>query len=142
MSSRIFGFVSLAAIGWVIDLVFMTFLVYLLVEPGIANFISANIAATFVYWSARAFVYRVNVNRASFYGYLIYIMYTIGIVALFSLLIQLTSVYLNELLVGSQYEISLVSTALAVKVFYTPFNLALNYLVSSKLANLNNEYKN
>lgn len=69
-------------------------------------------------------------------------MYTIGIVALFSLLIQLTSVYLNELLVGSQYEISLVSTALAVKVFYTPFNLALNYLVSSKLANLNNEYKN
>lgn len=135
MNKSALGFTLISGFGWLIDLATMTSLVHVNIQPGIANFISATVAATFVYWTSRVLVFRISSNTSNaFWAFAVYIVYTLVTVIFFSFLIQYTSTLLYGFLEAQNHLQSMTLVAFVVKVFYTPFNLALNYIISSKLA--------
>lgn len=117
-----------------LDLAVMTMLVHVYCEPGLANLISASMAASLVYWTSRKFLFKKAFGLAASGGFVFYLVYTAAVVALFSLLIQYSTIILHENLAHWGYEVSIVVVAFVAKVFYTPFNLGLNYIVSCNLA--------
>lgn len=134
MNKLSFGFTIISGVGWLLDLAVMSILVQLSVEPGVSNFISASMAATLVYWAGRRLLFKKEFGLAATGGYVFYLLYTAAVVMFFSLLIQYSSISLYDYVSHAGYQLSLVVIAFVVKVFYTPFNLALNYIVSSNLA--------
>lgn len=134
MSKESTGFVLLSGIGWTLDLVVMTLLIYLDFEPGVSNFVSASLAASFVYWSGRKLLFKKGIGLSATGGYLFYLTYTTIVVVIFSALIQYSSVTLHTYLMTSGYQISLATVAFILKVCLTPLNLALNFIVSRSLA--------
>lgn len=128
------GFTIISGLGWVLDLVVMTMLVHVSCEPGLANLVSASMAASLVYWTSRKYLFKKDFGLAASGGFVFYLAYTAVVVALFSLLIQYSTIIMHDNLINWGYPISLAVVAFAAKVFYTPFNLGLNYIVSCNLA--------
>lgn len=127
MKSKPIRFIVISGTGWSIDLVTMTILVYLGLEPVIANLCSATLAVTFVYWVSRLAVFDKKVEQKAFAGYIAYCAYSVVVIAAFSVLIQYLSYFLHGMF-GN--VISLTASAFIAKVIVTPFNLYINFVAS------------
>ena len=122
-------FVLLSGAGWVFDMALFWAGVSLLgLPPGIANVISATVAAMTVYAVSRSLVFGTSARPdRSFIAYFAYV--EINIV-LFSAAIQL----LAGLIAGRQFVADPDLAALVAKVIVTPFSLACNFLVARWLS--------
>ncbi|WP_112404899.1 GtrA family protein [Vibrio diazotrophicus] len=128
------GFVAISGIGWIVDFSVMSLLVNKGGEPGVANFISACLAASLVYWSSRKFLFQKKLGLSATGGFAFYLIYTFITVVLFSTLIHYSSLYAFNYGNSIGFNYSLVIFASLTKMFYTPINLLINYLVSCSLA--------
>ncbi|WP_439669047.1 GtrA family protein [Cupriavidus necator] len=124
-------FVVLSGGGWCVDFVLLILLVRCGVVAGVANFISACVAAGLVYWLSRSVAFRVDSRSTAAAGLLIYVLYTIGIVAIFSILLEGVARYL-VVVIGPDERSWSISVMLA-KIIVTPLNLLVNYLVARTL---------
>jgi hypothetical protein len=134
MNKITIGFTLISGIGWILDFFLMSTLVKLGIEPGVANFISASMAGTLVYWSSRRWLFKKQFGLAATGGFIFYLVYTSLAVLFFSALIQFSSITIFDYLNSNSYHYSLVVAAIFSKILFTPFNLLMNYIVSCKLS--------
>ncbi|MEJ8322444.1 GtrA family protein [Kosakonia sacchari] len=127
MKNKPIRFIVISGGGWLIDLATMTLLVWLGLEPIIANLCSATLAVTFVYWISRLIVFDKKIEQKAFTGYLAYYVYSLIVIAVFSLLIQYLSYLLHGIANGG---ITFTISAFIAKVVITPLNLFINFVVS------------
>lgn len=134
MNRLAFGFVAISGMGWIVDFSVMNLLVRNGRAPGVANFISACLAASIVYWASRKFLFQKKVSLSATGGFTFYLVYTFATVVLFSTLIQYSSLYAYHYGNSIGFNYSLMFFSSVMKVFYTPINLLINYIVSCGLA--------
>jgi putative flippase GtrA len=130
---QVMGFVAISGVGWIIDFSVYTILTLVGVSAGIANFLSALPAITFVFFLATKKTFRRNMGGVSLvWKYVLYVLYQ---------LVLLTGVsYLNQtlfdLLHGTLAEGTLLYQycALLTKVMITPITVFCNFIVLKRLA--------
>jgi len=121
-------YVGFAGSGWVLDMALFWCLVSAGLAPGLANLVSASIAAMTVYWAAQRFLF----GATTFSGrrFLTYLAYTEANIVFWAFVIQLLAGFLWD----KGWLPAETSAALAAKVLVTPLSLASNYLVTRFLA--------
>jgi putative flippase GtrA len=130
MQKQALSFAFVSGVGWVLDFLILSMLVNGDVSPGLSNLCSATVAAIFVYFVARKFIFKRSFGLAATGGFVFYVIYTLCIVLFFSFLIQLLTPWLHDLLIGIGVNLTLAFSAMISKVIVTPINLAINFVVA------------
>jgi putative flippase GtrA len=121
-------FVVLSGFGWILDfVVFWIGITKIGLVPGIANFVSATVAAMLVYCSSQWFVF--DNRRIAFTATVGYLLYTEVNIVVWALVIHYISIEITKMV-----EIDIKSAALVTKIVITPLSLGCNYLVSRAIS--------
>ena len=131
--NQVIGFVAISGAGWIIDFSVYTVLTLVGVPAGIANFLSALPAITFVFFLATRKTFRRNPGGISLvWKYVIYVLYQLVLLTGVSFLNQaLFDLLRNTFAQGTllyQY------CALLTKVMITPITVFCNFIVLKRLA--------
>ena len=130
---QIIEFVGISGIGWLMDFAVYGVLTSIGISAGIANFLSALPAITFVFFFAtkKTFVQKEG-GLSIGWKYALYVLYQIVLISCVSLLNQT----LFDLLRGMLTEGTLLYRycALLTKVMITPITMLCNFIVLKRLA--------
>ncbi len=130
---QVIGFVAISGVGWIIDFSVYTALTIVGVSAGIANFLSALPAITFVFFLAIKKTFRRNSDGLSlFWKYVLYALYQLVLLTAVSFLNQ----FLFNLLRSTLAEGTLLYQycALLTKIMITPITIFCNFIVLKRLA--------
>ena len=100
---------------------------WLSLQPGVANFVSATIAAMTVFFVSRLFVFPGNASEKK--AIFVYFAYTEANIIGWAALIQLFSK-----MISSVFSVPLELAAIIAKIVVTPFSLVCNFLVTRWLS--------
>lgn len=121
-------FVVLSGFGWILDFfLFWIFITKIDLAPGVANLVSATVAAMCVYCASQWLVFASR--RIALTATVGYLLYTVVNIVVWALVIQYIAVEMNKIV-----EIDLKTAALVAKIIVTPLSLCCNFLVSRKIS--------
>ena len=121
-------FVMLSGFGWVLDFfLFWIGITKIGLVPGIANFVSATVAAMLVYCAAQWLVF--DNRRIAFTATVGYLLYTEVNIVVWALVIHYFSIEITKMI-----EIDIKTAAFFTKIVVTPLSLGCNYLVSRAIS--------
>ncbi len=129
LSVQAVKFIVFSGLGWLCDFAIFSLLVSTAdVSAGLANFISATIAAMAVFIASKLFIFvsRESLGRSTFY----YLIYTEANILVWALIIHFITYQLVSL---SAFNYS--TSALFAKLIVTPFSLLCNFVASRWLSN-------
>ena len=125
---KAFFYIGLAGCGWLLDLALFWSLVSAGTAPGLANLVSASIAAMTVYLLAQRLLFLPAVF--SWRRFLTYLAYTEANIVLWALAIQSLSSFLwHNGILDNQHAASVLA-----KVLVTPLSMAGNFVVTRILS--------
>lgn len=114
----------LSGLGWILDfIIFFVVIDKLGLNPGMANVVSATVAAMSVYFASQFFLFAKG--RLAWSATSLYFVYTEANIIAWALAIQ----YLS-LATVSIFGLDVVYSAIIAKCFVTPFSLVSNFYMS------------
>ncbi len=123
-------FIILSGLGWCLDFGHFWVLVSYHWLPLVANLVTASLAAGFVYCVSRTLIFhQYGLYKNAGLGLSGYILYTVGMVCIFSLLIQSLVTTITIYWHAVSLSLDTVYLTFLVKIIVTPFNLAANFFV-------------
>jgi len=125
---QVFEFVGISGIGWLIDFSIYTLLVFLHVQVGKANFISAIPAITFVFFVATKKTFLQNKNGISLRAkYMLYVVYQFVLLSCVSLLNQ--TLFNALLTLFAEGTLLYRFCGIITKIAITPITMFCNFFV-------------
>lgn len=137
--ARFVIFASISGLGWILDMIMFTFLLFNDVESYTANFISSLVGVTFVWFTSLKTVFNSGKHAFS-WCILIYWLFQFVSIFIYSMLIGYLTLKLQD------WQFSFLSLyiqqyGVLAKVIVTPLNLFTNYLFIKQLVIMINSHK-
>ena len=119
------NFFCVSGVGWIIDFLIFILLTHIGISEVIANIVSSFFAITFVYLVSTDKIFKnINKNLNLKKKFILYILYQIIVVSVFSVFIGLITKYINN---NIDMEIVLKYSQLIAKILVTPITMLLNF---------------
>lgn len=115
-------FILFSGMGWLLDLLVYSFQIYFFNVSGfLANFISAYVGVTFVWFTSLRYIFKKDIKNNTHFLF-IYWIYQFLSILIFSKLISILGLYISQN--SNDYANSL----FLAKIIMTPINLFCNFL--------------
>lgn len=137
--TRFLIFASISGLGWILDIITFSLLLFNDVESYTANFISSFVGVTFVWFTSLKAVFKYN-NKTFSWGILFYWLFQFVSIFIYSLLIGYLSLKLHYWQF-SAFILDVQQLSFLAKVIVTPLNLFTNYLFMKKLVSIISSFK-
>lgn len=131
---KVFKFVLVSGIGFIMDLIVYSILTLLLkMDLDISNMLSSIVGATFIFFTSTKKIFETNIKRISLRKkYIIYVIYQ----SCFIFLTSKVLLIIKGIIVETDVNFLINYVSIFAKIIVTPFTLTINYFVMKYLAKL------
>lgn len=120
-----FSFFGISGIGWIVDMCFYSFLLWIKINTTVSNIFSSLIAITLVYFLSTRKIFSNNGSLSLRKKYTMYVGYQICMILLSSFIIG----QIDQIFLVSTIKVFAKFSGVFAKILVTPFTMVTNFIV-------------